>query len=49
MSKYITKELKEWAEKIKILRKKGEVFCYFNNDAQGFAVKNAMELKELME
>jgi uncharacterized protein YecE (DUF72 family) len=47
-SDYSDKELKQWAEKIKAWRKKGKtVFVYFNNDAYGFATKNALTLKSL--
>jgi len=47
-SEYTKEELKNWSLKIKKMLKKGDVYCYFNNDAQGFAVKNAMELKEIL-
>ncbi len=48
-SYYSDKELKQWAEKIKDWRKKGKtLFVYFNNDAYGFAVKNALTLKKLV-
>ncbi len=48
-SNYSDKELKQWAEKIHDWRKKGKtVFVYFNNDAYGFAVKNALTLKRLV-
>jgi uncharacterized protein YecE (DUF72 family) len=41
--------LKGWAEKIENWRKKGrDVFVYFNNDAYGFAIKNALTLKKLV-
>lgn len=44
-SDYSKKELKEWAEKIKRFLKQGlDVYVYFNNDAMGYAVKNAKEL-----
>jgi uncharacterized protein YecE (DUF72 family) len=44
-SKYSSQELKEWAKRIKnYLKKKLDVYCYFNNDAHGFAVENAKEL-----
>ncbi len=44
-SSYPDRELKEWAEKIRAWRDKGAmVFVYFNNDAYGFAVKNALAL-----
>lgn len=49
-SRYSTKQLKGWAKKIKNWQKKGlNVYCYFDNDAQGFAVENAKELLELCE
>jgi uncharacterized protein YecE (DUF72 family) len=48
-SYYSDKELKQWAEKIKDWRKKGKtLFVYFNNDAYGFSVKNALTLKKLV-
>lgn len=44
-SEYTKKEIKDLAQKIKNWAKKGlNVFCYFNNDAHGFAIKNAKEL-----
>jgi uncharacterized protein YecE (DUF72 family) len=46
-SNYSDKELKQWAEKIQEWRKKDKtVFTYFNNDAYGFAIKNALHLKK---
>jgi uncharacterized protein YecE (DUF72 family) len=48
-SNYSDKGLKEWAEKIKKWSDQGkEVFVYFNNDAYGLAVKNALTLKKLV-
>ena len=48
-SYYSDKELKQWAEKIQNWRKKGKtLFVYSNNDAYGFAVKNALTLKKLV-
>ncbi len=45
-SKYTDKELKELAQKIKKwLEQKLNVYCYFNNDAAGYAVENAKTLK----
>jgi uncharacterized protein YecE (DUF72 family) len=47
-SNYSKKELKKWANKIKKWSKKGlDVYAYFNNDAHGYAVDNAMTLKAL--
>ena len=46
---YSNRQLKKDAEIIKkILRKKRSVYIYFNNDAHGYAVKNALELKKLV-
>jgi uncharacterized protein YecE (DUF72 family) len=43
-------ELAREARKIKrYLREGVEVFAYFNNDARGYAVKNARTLKALLE
>jgi len=37
-----------WAERIKGWRAElRDVFAYFNNDEQAFAVKNALRLREL--
>ena len=48
LSYYSDLELKIWAEKIRQYLKKVDVYCYFNNDIQGFAVKNAMTLREIL-
>jgi len=46
---YTTEELKNWSARIKRWSNRGlDVFFYFNNDNGGHAVKNAMELKELL-
>jgi uncharacterized protein YecE (DUF72 family) len=46
---YSDKELKRWADKIQEWRRKGKnVFVYFNNDAYGFAIKNALILKKII-
>ncbi len=48
-SNYSDSELKQWATKIQDWRtKKKTVFVYFNNDAYGFAIKNALTLKKLV-
>jgi uncharacterized protein YecE (DUF72 family) len=48
-SNYSDKELKQWLGKIQDWRKKSKtVFVYFNNDAYGFAIKNALALKKLV-
>jgi len=47
-SKYTKKELKDLAEKIKKWKKNKDIFVYFNNDADGYAIDNAQVLiKEL--
>lgn len=47
-SKYTDKELKNLAEKIKKwLKQELDVYCYFNNDAYGYAVENAKGLLKL--
>jgi len=43
-SKYTKKELQDLAQKIKKWLKTCDVYIYFNNDARGFAIKNAKEL-----
>ncbi len=45
---YSKEELKNWAEKIENLEV-DEVYGYFNNDFEGYAPKNCMELKEILE
>ena len=48
-SNYSNKELKSWAEKIEDWETKDkDVFIYFNNDAYGFAIKNALTLKQMV-
>lgn len=47
-SNYSDRELKNWASKIKKWQKKNlDIYCYFNNDAYGYAVSNAKTLKKL--
>ena len=39
-----------WAERIETLRQKNHtVFCYFNNDFEGYAVQNAMKLRSFLQ
>jgi uncharacterized protein YecE (DUF72 family) len=45
---YSETELRELAPRVKKLAKGGEVFAYFNNDWEGFAVKNAQRLRALV-
>ncbi|TML34813.1 MAG: DUF72 domain-containing protein [Actinobacteria bacterium] len=42
---YSDAELDEWRRRIASWRADVEVYCYFNNDWEGFAVKNALWLK----
>ncbi|MBI4699293.1 MAG: DUF72 domain-containing protein [Nitrospirae bacterium] len=47
---YSTEQLKQDANKIKDHLKHGkDVYIYFNNDALGYAPKNAMELSEMLK
>jgi uncharacterized protein YecE (DUF72 family) len=43
---YSESELEDWAQRLREWRKRVEVFAYFNNDWEGFAVKNGLRLKE---
>jgi uncharacterized protein YecE (DUF72 family) len=42
---YSESELEEWAERFEEWRREREVFAYFNNDWEVFAVRNALWLK----
>ncbi len=42
---YSERELEDWRERIHAWRAQAEVFAYFNNDWEGFAVKNALRLE----
>ncbi len=41
---YSERELDEWAERIKAWRRRVDVFAYFNNDWEGYAVRNGLGL-----
>ncbi len=43
---YSQRELDEWAGRIRRWRRSIEVFAYFNNDWEGFAVRNGVGLRE---
>jgi uncharacterized protein YecE (DUF72 family) len=45
---YSESELREWAPRVAELRERAEVFAYFNNDWEGFAVRNALRLRKLV-
>ena len=42
---YSESELEQWAERIERWRERVEVFAYFNNDWEGFAVRNGRWLR----
>ena len=46
---YSQTELDEWARRIAAWRRRAEVFVYFNNDWEGFAVENARALKRRLQ
>ena len=43
---YSESELEEWARRIEAWRREIDVYAYFNNDWEGFAVRNALWLKD---
>jgi uncharacterized protein YecE (DUF72 family) len=45
---YSETELRELAPRVAALSEAGEVFAYFNNDWEGFAVRNARRLRALL-
>ena len=48
-SKYTTVQLQKWANYIKnISHRVKKVYVYFNNDFNGYAIENAIELKKLL-
>ncbi len=48
-SSYSKEQLQKWATKISQLRKSNEVFCYFNNDFGGNAIRNAIDLQKFLD
>ena len=44
--KYTPRELETWKRRIAAWRSEVEVYAYFNNDWEGFAVDNALWLKQ---
>ena len=49
-SNYTTDELRQWAEKIRdAFSRCDRWFVYFNNDANAYAVYNALELRSMLE
>ncbi len=47
-SNYTDRELRRWANFVHRFKKKKDIFAFFNNDAQGFAIKNALRFRELL-
>jgi uncharacterized protein YecE (DUF72 family) len=45
---YSETELQEWASRLSDVRREAEIYAYFNNDWEGFAVANATRLRQLM-
>jgi uncharacterized protein YecE (DUF72 family) len=45
---YSDSELREWATRIRKLAEDADVLVYLNNDWEGFAVRNALRLRELL-
>jgi uncharacterized protein YecE (DUF72 family) len=43
---YGPSELDAWARELERLARRAEVFAYFNNDWEGFAVRNAQGMRE---
>jgi uncharacterized protein YecE (DUF72 family) len=46
---YSDRELREWAERFAGWRKRVEIYAYFNNDWNGYAVRNGIALKRLLK
>ncbi len=45
---YSDTELQEWAERLRDWSRRVEILAYFNNDWEGFAVRNGLRLRELL-
>ncbi len=49
-SKYSPEELKQWVDKASVwMKDKNIMFAFFNNDAHGFAVENALYFQKLVD
>ena len=47
---YTNKQLRDWSKNIKnFLKEKLDIYVYFNNDANAYAVKNALQLKRFLK
>jgi uncharacterized protein YecE (DUF72 family) len=47
-SSYTDQQLSQWAKTTHGLKQYSDVYCYFNNDVSGFAIQNAIKLRELV-
>jgi uncharacterized protein YecE (DUF72 family) len=47
-SEYSGRELRDWAAFASRIGRSRDIFAFFNNDAHGYAVKNALEFKKLL-
>jgi uncharacterized protein YecE (DUF72 family) len=45
---YSKRELEEWAERIAGSRREADVYAYFNNDWNAYAIENALALRKLL-
>jgi uncharacterized protein YecE (DUF72 family) len=45
---YSDRELEEWADRLVAWRARADVYAYFNNDWEGFAVQNALSMRDLV-
>lgn len=45
---YADSELREWAARVRDLATHGDAFVYFNNDWEGFAVRNGRRMQRLL-
>ena len=43
---YSESEIERWARRLSQWRRETEIYCYFNNDWEGYAIRNALGLKE---
>ena len=46
---YSAAEIETWARRISQWRRDTEVYAYFNNDWEGYAIRNAKRLKQLLK
>jgi len=46
---FTEEQLRRWADQVGEFLESGDVYVYFNNDQEGFAVRNASRLREIVE